>query len=97
MPHMGNKAKYLLSKPCTIETKNRRCGGATAFIYLKVTDALWFRSSQQNKIAWYFFILSNPNYVTNTDILSLNLYSKKWRGSYSQVQCSHNREKKSNY
>jgi hypothetical protein len=42
-----------------------------------MTDALWFRSSQQNKITWYFFILSNPNYVTDTDILSLNLYSKK--------------------
>jgi hypothetical protein len=67
---------YFLSKPSTIQT-DRRCGGVTAFIYLNMTDALWFRSSQQNKITWYFFILSNPNYVTDTDILSLNLYSKK--------------------
>jgi hypothetical protein len=69
---------YHLSKPCIYDWKHTEgVLRGTASIYLNVTKALWFRCSQQNKITWYFFILSNPNYVTNTDILSLNLCLQK--------------------
>lgn len=44
-----------------------------SYIHLNIANALWIRGTNQNKITWHFIILTKPHYITNMNILCLDL------------------------